>query len=171
MKLLAKDRFSWDDPSDDATVFEGWHNPSERWNGWATPAFEKSEADRLMAHQQEVGGEEQDRITFDVERDAYVITNPAYGDDESLAQGFDADCDVEGVGGKTKHLYAIGGWSWTWMEVGGECGRCGEALKDEPRAEIVGHEDVGDAESGPIIRTFPLTIHASCFRATQDVLA
>jgi len=26
-----------------------WLKPAERWNGWVCPAFEKSQADRLLA--------------------------------------------------------------------------------------------------------------------------
>lgn len=118
--MLTKDKFSWDSPEDAPdTIFEGWHNPAVRWNGFATPAFEKSEADRIMAWQQAHEDAESERITFDVERDSYVIVNPSYPEDPNLyVEGFEADCDVEGIGGKSKRLYAIGSWSWTWMEVG-----------------------------------------------------
>ncbi len=30
--------FGWD--GDDVVTFAGWHEPSERWNGWACPFFD-----------------------------------------------------------------------------------------------------------------------------------
>lgn len=32
---MVKDRFQ----IDNSPSFEGWHNPTHRWNGWATPLF------------------------------------------------------------------------------------------------------------------------------------
>jgi hypothetical protein len=115
---LVKGRFTWD-ASD--SIFEGWHNPSHRWNGWATPAFEKAEADRLMTWQMAQEGTGQpdglSAITYDPVKDVYVIDYrnqyPDEGDDAlEEIEPFFADC-----GGQQLKLYAIGSYFWTWYEA------------------------------------------------------
>lgn len=111
---LVAGRFSWDSPEVSEAVFSGWHDPSNRWNGWAAPAFEKDEADRLMAFQTASRTEDDEVITFDAEKDAYLLTNPGYADGpEDVVGGADVLC----ADGQVRHLYAIGAWGWTWSEV------------------------------------------------------
>lgn len=122
---LTKARFCWDNPEEGPT-FEGWHDPAARWNGWATPAFERSEADRIMAYNQGVlkadATSEIENISFDEAGDCYVLYHPVYAKDEGTqyqpekVRGTDADCG-EGLLLKRRHLYAIGSWAWTWYEV------------------------------------------------------
>lgn len=35
---------------DDGPIFVGIHNPTARWNGWATPLFTLAEAQKIIAH-------------------------------------------------------------------------------------------------------------------------
>lgn len=123
---LVRDRFSWDSPEDaPETIFEGYHDPANRWNGFATPAFEKAEADRIVAWQQANPNPDNETIAYDVERDAYVVTNPSYPEDgPEYVEGFDvATYTTKDAPDGTKRLYAIGSWSWTWMEVEAEPAR------------------------------------------------
>ena len=41
-KFICGDYFGFDQP------YKGWHNPNERWNGWATPMFGKKEFCRFI---------------------------------------------------------------------------------------------------------------------------
>lgn len=114
-KALVRATFAWDDP-DDGPTFEGWHDPSVRWNGFATPAFEKAEADKIMAWntQAVAAGDGVERMTFDAATDAYLLLHPEAGEDgPERVPAFDARCDD----GKWRRLYGVGSWAWTWSEV------------------------------------------------------
>lgn len=76
-------------------AFEGWHDPDVRWNGFACPLFERTEADRVAG-------------AFGLR---YVDADDAYRDDTDLYAGTDQD-DL--------HLYPIGAHGWTWWDVEGE---------------------------------------------------
>lgn len=107
---LVQARFAWDAPDDEAT-FVGWHDPEVRWNGFATPAFERAEADRLMGYvnAMALGRPEETAFSYDAARDCYVERAWDHSElDPVEYEGYDRD---------GRHLYGIGAWSWTWSEV------------------------------------------------------
>jgi hypothetical protein len=78
----------------------GFQKP-KRWNGFAMPAFEKQEADRIA----EAFGD----VVFDAEKDAYIC-DMGYPEEEPEAfKGFDIEVD-----GEKRHVYAIGSGFWVW---------------------------------------------------------
>jgi len=95
--------------TDDTVSFEGWTDGS-LWNGWACPAFEKQEADRLAAHLRSVGCVAE----FDAAKDAFTIREFDGADlyDPEEYEGLDIETP-EG----TKRVYAIGAYSWVWQET------------------------------------------------------
>src|SRR5205823_5399404 len=72
--------------TDDTVSFEGWTDGS-LWNGWACPAFEKQEADRLAAHLRSLGA----IAEFDPAKDTFMVREFDGTDvyDPEEYQGFD----------------------------------------------------------------------------------
>jgi len=84
----------------------------EHWNGFATPYFEKSVGDAIVAAfntptppRTSVGT----RAWYDAERDAFV-----FQDEEDDEEAFAA----VRIDGRT--LYPIGAWFWTWSSNEGD---------------------------------------------------
>lgn len=79
------------------------------WNGWATPYFEKDEAERVVAGYNELA---LFPMYYDADSDSYKTDD---------VDGFDGDCwqgeDIQTEDG-TKHLYGIGAYSWVWDDDG-----------------------------------------------------
>lgn len=102
------------DAEDPSGIFSGWHNPEVRWNGWATPAFERVEAERVVAHvnrQREELGADSDQAYMEWRGDVAVYINPEYTLEDGREEEFGPD---------ENGLYWIGAWSWTWSEFEGE---------------------------------------------------
>ena len=82
------------------------------WNGWATPYFEKDEAERVMAgYNQDL--DEPDLMYYDEVGDAFVVYTEGH-DNYDYWQGADIRTQ-DGI----KHLYGIGAYSWVWDDDGG----------------------------------------------------
>jgi hypothetical protein len=80
----------------------GWTR-GERWNGWACPRFEKTEALALIAYQNTF---EQQRAWYDEATDTFFLS--VEGDtDEWKGEPLETP---EGV----ITVYAIGAWAWIW---------------------------------------------------------
>ncbi len=77
---------------DSVDAYEGWHDPDIRWNGFACPLFERTEADRIA----EAFG-----LRYATVEDAYHDQTDAY----TCTQRDGLD------------LYAIGAHGWTWLEA------------------------------------------------------
>lgn len=83
-----------------------------RWNGFATPWFDKETADRLMDtfnRQREARDGHGARAIYDAEHDAYVFIDDDVDDGEETFRG-------ERFNGRT--LYPIGAWAWSWSAAG-----------------------------------------------------
>lgn len=78
------------------------------WNRWATPYFEKDEANRVVASYNELA---ELPIYYDAKTDAFKI-DELMGFDGTEWQGEDIQTE-DG----TKHLYGIGACSWVWDSV------------------------------------------------------
>ena len=79
----------------------------DRWNGWATPYFEKEEAIRVMQGYNKCS-DEVEKMTYDEENDIFITWIEGYNDYEYW-KGEDIQTE-DGV----KHLYGIGAYSWVW---------------------------------------------------------
>ena len=108
------DRFSFDEGEH---TFAGYHDPRERWNGFATPAFPLTEARRIARVSADLrrqdGVDAAERIRYDARTDSFLIDNPENhpGEKPEREHGF----DIETTQGK-RHVYGIGRMGWTWME-------------------------------------------------------
>ena len=103
--------FDEGDPIFDAWTY-GYH-----WNGFATPIFNRENADRIAAMNAAILAENPDnqeivdRITYEPEHDRYRTENPAWDLSEpEYVKGHYAPEAGE-------NLYAIGTYGWTWEEV------------------------------------------------------
>ena len=89
------------------------------WNGWATPYFEKDEAERVVASYNELA---ELPIYYDAKIDAFKI-DELMGFDGTEWQGEDIQTE-DGI----KHLYGIGAYSWVWDDDGNWLAKKGYAL-------------------------------------------
>ncbi len=85
--------------------FTGWHRPDVRWNGWATPTFDRSEAERIVAWTNTPDGAS-DTETFSWHGDRIVSRYEDMGNVD--VSYIDADADGR---------YPIGSFGWVWSEV------------------------------------------------------
>lgn len=89
---------------------EGWTDGT-RWNGWATPRFEFSQAQRLV---DEYNRHSPESAWYDPERDRFCFLLDGYEEPDCYEA---AAIEVEGESIK---VYAIGAWAWVWEESRGE---------------------------------------------------
>lgn len=94
--------------------FEGW-TTGELWNGWATPAFEKKVAERLMKalteSKLEYGTDaEHAGWKYDKTADAFLYYDYE-GTEPIVEKGL-----LINAGGKPRAVYGIGSGAWTWSE-------------------------------------------------------
>lgn len=83
--------------------YEGYHIPENRWNGWATPKFEKYIAD-LITHNFST---KDFKINYDKENDCYIIINES-NEVEKVEKS-----TINTNDGK-KEVYDFGSVGWTW---------------------------------------------------------
>jgi hypothetical protein len=99
---------------DEGPSFKAW-TTGALWNGWATPFFEKAEADRVIA---ELGSSPTDRggprrAYFDDAQDAYVVQ--WYETPETQAEVSDVfEAQTIETPKGTRKVYAIGAYGYTW---------------------------------------------------------
>lgn len=118
--------FAWDE---EENSFFGWYHPEERWNGFAVPAFDLIEGIRLLLWQNAQPGagtpDNYSLLAYDRVNDCFIIDDrnvypEQTWEDLDRCSGFDSLCRVAGESEPAlKHLYAIGGYNWTWSEVDG----------------------------------------------------
>ncbi len=92
----------------DGVALPGWTDGSN-WNGWATPYFEFTEAQKLVQIHQAANGP--DTAYYDPQSDTFgfLLT----GDDEP--ELYRAE-EIE-ANGRTVKVYPIGSYYWVWEEV------------------------------------------------------
>jgi hypothetical protein len=97
---------------DDSAAFAG-HAHGQYWNGWACPAFERAEAERVMQAMYVGPGAWWE---YDAPTDTFrgVLEGGAPEDIDEW-QGSDILVD-----GRSVHVYFIGAWAWIWDEIGPE---------------------------------------------------
>jgi hypothetical protein len=121
--------------------FPGWTNPYSRWNGWATPHFERDAAEAVARALGQLPG---NGYSFGPD---YIETTEPEHDEPSRWHAQQLDLPD----GRTVEVYAIGAWAWIWElaidwcvnhedwfrlehllhpEMAGDrCIECGEVLK------------------------------------------
>ena len=135
--------FSWD--GDNAPEFDGWHNPEERWNGFAVPYFELDTVREIASACNAMRADDPDAYDVVEIRD---YTEP----DKGVSVWVHTDDDAYEVETRTladgQTVYSVGGWAWTWddvrtlmpdltdpddvppMDAYGKCVRCREWARD-----------------------------------------
>lgn len=94
---------------DDETWFEAMHDPTDRWNGWASPKFDRATAERLVEWMNEFVAEnayESDVLSWDGND---VIGWCQMYADEGGEKYTPARWSPDAEG-----RYSIGAWAWTW---------------------------------------------------------
>jgi PAS domain-containing protein len=84
-----------------------------RWNGWATPVFDRDTAMQVMTAVNDAneGEDDQSSISYDADRDAFLIHEPMHPDEgPEVVPGYDVDVD-----GQHRHVYALGTRAWRWV--------------------------------------------------------
>lgn len=102
-------------PSAPDDVFEGWHLSGNHWNGFATPAFDRANAERVIAwvaRGNDSLASSEVLTTFAWEGDTLIQTDHHHGDPY-----------VERMEPGEEGRYPIGAGSWTWEEVQVPAGR------------------------------------------------
>jgi hypothetical protein len=88
------------------TSFEGY-TWGDRWNGWACPAFEKKQADRIWALQRKDGNE----AKYDKATDTFILIRDGNQEDKEIYKG-----EKHLFASQELVLYPIGSMVWTWSE-------------------------------------------------------
>lgn len=91
---------------EDGADLEAYICTTERWNGWALPAFTKEQLPEYFAWQNDMEGS---AAHFDEARDA-VITKFSDSDEEDVWTGE----DIITTDGETVHAYPVGAGAWVW---------------------------------------------------------
>lgn len=88
--------------------YEGYSDPSFRWNGWACPYFEKNVADYIAIR---VSVDDNYSLYYDKEKDMYVLLE--YENGELVETDYFEKRIIntpEGI----KEVYPIGAGNWIW---------------------------------------------------------
>lgn len=102
---------------DEGPVFQGYHVPSKRWNGWATPMFELSVAKQIATH----ACTEDFRVIWEEDEKRFVVNSADHYEGEPPEEYRQITVNVDG---KDMDLYALGSGSWCWDDY--------ERLEDTP---------------------------------------
>jgi hypothetical protein len=93
-------------------TYEGWHDPSDLWNGFANPLMGREESERLAnTLSTHVDGDFGFRVEFDPAEEVFRVTLTERGASERVEEILPVE--VEGVG----HVYDWG-HGWCWLEEG-----------------------------------------------------
>jgi len=87
--------------------YEGYHIKDSRWNGFATPSFEKEIAD-IIAHNFSTSNF---KINYDKKKNCYVIKE--YEDFKVVNTYSFEKVTIDTHDGK-KEVYPLGAYYWTW---------------------------------------------------------
>lgn len=98
------------DPETADDVFVGYHVPSNRWNGWACPAFDRENAERVVAwiNRNAEMFNDGDQYRAEWDGDTVVLWSPSNRNEGYEDERFSPDEDG---------LYDIGSYGWCWHEV------------------------------------------------------
>ena len=126
---MIAERFTFDSYAENEdSLFNGFHDPRERWNGWACPFFPMSECVRILNYVGQYSDELE--IGYRVAGDGLewaIETDDGSPDWIPLKSRF-----VDGV-----EVFPLGSWGWVWDEfpcpimlANGTCNKCAELARD-----------------------------------------
>jgi len=103
------------------TFFAGWHDPANRWNGFAVPFFTLDTVRAIagVVNPWHDSGDSPERIDIDDIGRVWCVSTYCDGDGESRDE-VEPVC-VDGI-----DVFPVGGWAWTWEESGDACPVCHE---------------------------------------------
>ena len=94
---------------DNNEYYEGYHIEDRRWNGWATPCFEKYVAD-LIAHNFSTSNF---KIKYDEKNDYHRITEK---EDGKIILSEKIKGHIINTTEGQKKVYSLGAFDWTWED-------------------------------------------------------
>lgn len=102
-------KFSMDFLGD--TTIPGW-TTGDVWNGWATPFFEKKEAEQVMKASADLYKEIKEKFkwSYNAKKDMFIFQSE-HDEEPDRTKGSEIPTP-EGM----KTVYGIGAYSWTWQE-------------------------------------------------------
>ena len=104
-------------------VFEGFHDPEIRWNGYACPLFTFEVAEQVAAvvTRSFATNPDAEVVVYNPDTDVFVeylagYNHPRTGD--GAEDGGPSPCETfEPMRMAGQKLYSIGGFEWCWFEV------------------------------------------------------
>ena len=122
--MIERSRFCID-PIDHTTIFSGWHDPSDHWNGFACPAFPRTEIDRIIAWTRSECGPEQwvdgslevGTPRFHWDREVLIMTEYQEGREDRYGRPDEDLIYVERIEPIEGPLWSLGAGSWTWSVI------------------------------------------------------
>jgi hypothetical protein len=103
-------------PTSPADVFVGVHDPDDRWNTWANPRFDRTEAERVIAaitgNEERGGLHDSERTFFEWDGDVLLVTEMQFVEEGETPQAWRLE--------PTDGRYQIGNYAWCWTEVADE---------------------------------------------------
>jgi hypothetical protein len=126
---MIAERFTFDSYAENEdSLFNGFHNPRERWNGWACPFFPMSECVRILNYV----GQYQDELEVGYRLAGDGLEWAIETDDGSPDWITLKSRTVDGV-----EVFPLGSWGWVWDEFprpimlpDGTCNKCAELARD-----------------------------------------
>lgn len=94
--------------SDSNRFYEGYHINNIRWNGFATPCFEKQVAD-IIANDCSTYDF---KIGYDEEKDSYVVTEY---EGINILNTYSFEKEIISTPDGRKEVYSLGAGYWTWI--------------------------------------------------------
>lgn len=114
--------------------YEGYHIENRRWNGFATPNFEKYIAD-FIAHNFSTSNF---KIKYDEKQDCYCIT--VY-EDSRIIEEYKAEKHTINTTDGIKEVYDMDSLGWTWDDY------TLDEVKEDPNANIIINKQIEKDES------------------------
>lgn len=114
------------DPEGPHETFIGWHDPWNTWNGWATPGFDRTEVERVMAWITAAGTDPAPTFTWD-------------GDVLVMTEVYDGEPQVTRMAPDAFGRYGLGAFAWCWSvqeESDEEIDKAASDAKEEITADI-----------------------------------
>lgn len=114
--------------------YEGYHIKNKRWNGFATPSFEKHIAD-LIAHNFSTSDF---KINYDKNKDCYCVN--VY-EDGKIIENYQFEKQTINTTDGKKDVYSLGAYYWTWDDY------TLDEIKDNPNIHIIRNKNIEKDDS------------------------
>lgn len=104
--------------------YEGYHIKDNRWNGFATPCFEKEIADAI-SHNCSTSDY---KISYDKSKDSYIVK---MYEGRKIVETYLFEKSVIDTPDGKKEVYAMGAYYWTWHAYSFD------KVREDPNANII----------------------------------